>query len=73
MLLNAPPDTPAVVIRLSPDGKVEERFQFPGITDVWRMTVRLNGNELLFTSAETATLFRARLSPEAWSKSATQK
>jgi hypothetical protein len=72
ILLNAPPDTPAVVLRLGSTGEVERRFRLPGITDVWRMAVRPTRRELLFTSAETATLFRASMSKENWENTASE-
>jgi hypothetical protein len=66
VLLNTPPGTPTVVLRLGPDGSVERRVTIPGMSDVWRMAVLPHTRELLFTSAETATLFRVRLDAEDW-------
>lgn len=71
VLLNAPPGRPAVVMRLGPTGVVERRFELPGVSDVWRMVIRPEVREILFTSAETASLFRVRLTQRQWDSSST--
>ncbi|MEO8452685.1 MAG: hypothetical protein ABI647_23030 [Gemmatimonadota bacterium] len=55
-------------MRLGATGEVERRFRVPNVSDVWRLALRPAAHELLLVSAETAAVFRVRLTGAQWDR-----